>query len=564
MKRAFLMFSLLCAAQAATVTEPARALWQGAAAGDLAVVKSALEAGADINARSPLGRTALIHAAAKPGNDQVIAALLARGADPNAIADGPPIVKMGYFAPGTTALIEAARLADTANVKALLAGKANVNQVTPHGGTALSFAILHGSNGNARLLLSAGAKVNAPFDDGTTPLIIAAQRNNSEIASLLMERGADVNAADMAGNSVLMWAAYAERPNPMFVRALLEAGADAAHKAKSGETAMEWARNRGATEVVDVLTRHMASGLSETTVRAAAAKAMAPLQTTGPQFFKVSGCISCHHQSLPAMAVKAAKAKSIAVNEELVKQGIKITESFVRPVAPLMAMAPYSMPDAPLSTAYILMGVVAENPESELIKPLAEGLASTQRPDGSWAAMAARPPLMDSDVLATSMAVIALKQSGYAGRGVMQKAAAYLRKSEPANAAEKSTRLWAIAAAGAPTDELAAIAKALLAEQRADGGWAQLDKLESDAYATGLAMVALTEAQAVKVDSEAYRRGMVYLTSTQKADGTWFVKTRAFAVQPLKDSGFPHGRDQWISASATSWAVMALANGLSD
>jgi hypothetical protein len=25
------------------------------------------------------------------------------------------------------------------------------------------------------------------------------------------------------------------------------------------------------------------------------------------------------------------------------------------------------------------------------------------------------------------------------------------------------------------------------------------------------------------------------------------------------NSGFPHGRDSWISAAATSWAVMALS-----
>ena len=29
--------------------------------------------------------------------------------------------------------------------------------------------------------------------------------------------------------------------------------------------------------------------------------------------------------------------------------------------------------------------------------------------------------------------------------------------------------------------------------------------------------------------------------------------------QPYKESGFPHGKDQWISAAGTSWAVMALS-----
>ena len=33
---------------------------------------------------------------------------------------------------------------------------------------------------------------------------------------------------------------------------------------------------------------------------------------------------------------------------------------------------------------------------------------------------------------------------------------------------------------------------------------------------------------------------------------------RAFPFQPTMNSGFPHHRDSWISAAATSWAVLAL------
>jgi len=53
-------------------------------------------------------------------------------------------------------------------------------------------------------------------------------------------------------------------------------------------------------------------------------------------------------------------------------------------------------------------------------------------------------------------------------------------------------------------------------------------------------------------------RGVAYLLRTQLADGTWHVRTRSSPFQPLKDSGFPHGRDQWILAAGTSWAAMAL------
>jgi hypothetical protein len=37
------------------------------------------------------------------------------------------------------------------------------------------------------------------------------------------------------------------------------------------------------------------------------------------------------------------------------------------------------------------------------------------------------------------------------------------------------------------------------------------------------------------------------------------VARRAFPFQPTMKSGFPHHRDSWISAAATSWAVLALA-----
>jgi N-acyl-D-amino-acid deacylase len=57
----------------------------------------------------------------------------------------------------------------------------------------------------------------------------------------------------------------------------------------------------------------------------------------------------------------------------------------------------------------------------------------------------------------------------------------------------------------------------------------------------------------------AYQRGVTYLMRTQLEDGSWRVRTRSSPFQPLKDSGFPHGRDQWISAAGTSWASLALA-----
>ena len=64
-------------------------------------------------------------------------------------------------------------------------------------------------------------------------------------------------------------------------------------------------------------------------------------------------------------------------------------------------------------------------------------------------------------------------------------------------------------------------AQALLDEQDETGGWAQLPGLNPDAYATGLALVALREAEAFTPSQSDYRRGVRFLVRTQQSDGSW-------------------------------------------
>jgi len=66
----------------------------------------------------------------------------------------------------------------------------------------------------------------------------------------------------------------------------------------------------------------------------------------------------------------------------------------------------------------------------------------------------------------------------------------------------------------------------------------------------------------IAISDPAFQRGIDYLMRTQLSDGSWMVRSRSFPVQPYKDSGFPHDKNQWISASGTSWAAMALSLSL--
>ena len=107
-------------------------------------------------------------------------------------------------------------------------------------------------------------------------------------------------------------------------------------------------------------------------------------------------------------------------------------------------------------------------------------------------------------------------------------------------------------------------ARELLAMQRSDGGWAQLATLESDAYATGQSLYTLAESAGIAPGDAGYQKGVKYLLSTQLADGSWYVRSRAPKFQPYFESGFPHGQDQWISSMATGWAAAALALAIDE
>ena len=119
-------------------------------------------------------------------------------------------------------------------------------------------------------------------------------------------------------------------------------------------------------------------------------------------------------------------------------------------------------------------------------------------------------------------------------------------------------RLMGLVWTKAPRADVDAAVRQVLGQQRADGGWAQVDQFGTDAYATGMALYALHEA-GVPVSSAAYKKGVSFLLSTQYPDGSWLVKTRSYPVQPYFESGFPFGHNQWISAAGSSWASMAIA-----
>jgi ankyrin repeat protein len=559
----------------------ATALMWGVA--NLEKVRMLVDAGADVNAHSKQGMTPLLIAANNAGSAEIVRLLLAKGADPKATDDG-----------GTT-LLAAATANDLDMVRLFIERGVDVNGADAKGDTPLQFAASNGNLAMVKLLLNKGAAVDAATTGAVqvrkgpvalshlTALMYAAPYGTPELVRTLIDAGAKVNARDIRDMTPLMLAVSSETQNAEVVRLLLEKGADVKAKSNLGETALDWARKFGNPAVIQMLER--AGGTSTPAARtpsasivpvadlkpeAAIAKSIALLQHSGTEFFKESGCVACHHQNFTAMAVGAARRKGIRVDEEAAAEHLKVVKAQWTGAQEFLLQR-LDPPGASDTLAYSLFGLAAvEYPADAMTDAMVVNLADEQMPDGSWGVGGvARSPLEEGVIARTTMAIRMLQHYGPAGLRPefykrLAKARDFLLEAPARTTDDWSMQLLGLKWSGASAEKTGAAARGLLSAQREDGGWAGNPNLESDAYATGEALCALHETGASKAGDALYQRGVAFLMRTQQADGSWHVKSRAVKFQPYFQSGFPYDHDQWISASGTAMAAMALANAVTS
>jgi ankyrin repeat protein len=560
-------------------------------------------AGANVRVRTALGNTPLILAARRAGNSRTVQLLLERGANATERNDT-----------GISPVLSAAASGDVETVRLLLDVGANpddfpkTNQpraadVAAGFRTPLMWAAYHNDVRMVRLLLERGADPNQSTYFGN-PLSHACWGDSFEAAELLIAQGANVNARDAVGDfTPLHWAAGTESPRPQLVRLLLANGADP--NAAGGEpvgafglvpqTARLIAERRGRTAIVDAVAaagakdppraeqtatpqRALPEALEDSTLIASTEKALAALQTTAAQsresfrgHVSKQDCASCHQQYLPMAAVGHARNRSVRIDQEAAREQIDALAKLTHPFAKQEFITQTLFhPEPAHSFGYHLFGFVAEGvPSSATTETdgMVHHLVTIQASDGRWFNNVPRPPIASCDVSATALAIHAIKHYGWPGRkeefaASVERGRRWLWKVKPETNEETVFQLLGLHWAGEPAEKLADLAQALRQRQRRDGGWAQLPMLEGDAYATGEVLYTLAQAVKVPVTDPAWQRGLRFLLERQEADGTWHVARRTFPFQPTMESGFPHHRDSWLSAAATSWAVLGLTRAL--
>lgn len=274
-------------------------------------------------------------------------------------------------------------------------------------------------------------------------------------------------------------------------------------------------------------------------------------------------CFTCHNQGLPILALTLARSRGYSVDEEHYAAQIKFTAAFLEKNRARYLEGKGQGGQADMAGYAMWTLADGQWPADETTAAVAEYFLLFQKDSDHWRSVSNRPPTEASEFTATYVSLRALKSFSTPDRRerINEKLAQvqkWLLQAEPKDTEDRVFHLRSLVLLEAPREQISQAAERLLKQRREDGGWAQLADLESDAYATGSALVALQESGQLKSDSDAYQQGLRFLLKNQLSDGSWHVKSRSKPFQAYFESGYPHGKDQFISIAAGSWATMAL------
>ena len=160
---------------------------------------------------------------------------------------------------GNTALMFAAQTRSEDIIRLLVEHGADVDNQAVDGHTALMVAASHGADFVGKLLINEGADVNLENDKGQTALMFAAEHPPLEsMGCMLLEHNADINVQDSTGMTALMNAVQNPHHSSHLARILLASDAAVNLSEEHGRTALMFAAQSGSSSIVELLLQHKA------------------------------------------------------------------------------------------------------------------------------------------------------------------------------------------------------------------------------------------------------------------------------------------------------------------
>ncbi len=274
-------------------------------------------------------------------------------------------------------------------------------------------------------------------------------------------------------------------------------------------------------------------------------------------------CFTCHNQALAVLVIDEAQKRGFAVNKDNFDLQINHTSAHLK-----RGLKKYlerkGQGGGPDTASYALWTLeIAGHQPDDLTAAITGYLLERNKDQTHWIRNSTRPPSMSSDTNTNYFVIRALKTFGTTEQQPqietrINQAKKWLLDLKPESTEKRVFQLRSFLYLNVDTSVTSTAIKNLIKTQNEDGGWSQLPTIKSDAYATGTTLVALLRSQQVEVNHQAIQRGIRFLIDTQQADGSWKVTSRAKPFQTYFETGYPHGKDQFISVTASSWATVAL------
>jgi squalene-hopene/tetraprenyl-beta-curcumene cyclase len=271
-------------------------------------------------------------------------------------------------------------------------------------------------------------------------------------------------------------------------------------------------------------------------------------------------CAECHHAPFTIWALNEGKKWGYAVNEKALAEmnsWVVGKEYLDKLFVKSLKQEQIELNVAPLLLA---LGIEAGNSKTmqEGLKKMLASVLSEQGKDGSWKRPAEARPIASSPDTLTTLALLALSHPnapdmGVEGKTAQERGLKWLRAAKSDDELQPAAlRLILWRRLGLPATAWEPLTQKVRRAQNSDGGWSQINKAKSDAYATGQALYALAEA-GVKTHDEAVQKAQLFLAKTQRQDGGWAMASRA-----ILPSGKIATNLEPITHAGSAWAVMGL------